>query len=162
MAYICSMKKEWHPLKNYEGLYEISTDGEIKGIHGKITRGWNCKYNYKKVKLYKNSKHKDFYVHRLVALQFIPQIPNKTFVNHIDNNPSNNCVSNLEWCSHYENMQHAKNQNRMNKDGNRVRRKLDGKIYKSIQEAAIDNGLLANTILYQFRRKSAKCLFELI
>ncbi len=156
------MKNTWHQLKNYEGLYEISTNGEIKGIHGKVSSGWNVKHGYKKVKLYKDNKHRSFYVHRLVALQFIPPVENKTYVNHIDNNPSNNCVENLEWCSQYDNMQHAKNQNRMNRDGNRVKRKLDGKIYKSIQEAAIDNGLLANTILYQFRRKSSKCLFELI
>ncbi|MDN6519214.1 MAG: HNH endonuclease, partial [Enterococcus sp.] len=46
-------------------------------------------------------------VHRLVAEAFIPKVENKDCVNHIDGNPSNNYLNNLEWCNHAENLFHA-------------------------------------------------------
>ena len=51
-------------------------------------------------------------VHRLVAEQFIDNPNNLPFINHLDNNPSNNDVSNLEWCTHSENMIHSHKQQR--------------------------------------------------
>lgn len=55
----------------------------------------------------KNGKPKDFLVHRLVAFAFIPAIKGKECINHIDGNPKNNKVENLEWCNHLENNRHA-------------------------------------------------------
>ncbi len=53
------------------------------------------------------NKNKMFRVHRLVATAFIQQIEGKELINHIDSNPINNDVSNLEWCTHSENLVHA-------------------------------------------------------
>lgn len=47
------------------------------------------------------------YIHRLVAMYFVPNPEDMPIVNHIDNNPLNNHYSNLEWCSHRHNIQHG-------------------------------------------------------
>ena len=58
---------------------------------------------YRRVQLSKNGKIKCFQVHRLVALAFVPNIENKTQVNHIDENKENNKADNLEWVTAREN-----------------------------------------------------------
>ena len=55
----------------------------------------------------KSGKQKNFFVHRLVAQSFIENPKNKSEVNHIDGQPMNNKVDNLEWVSKSENEQHA-------------------------------------------------------
>ncbi len=62
---------------------------------------------YEKVTLKIDGKRKDFKVHRLVALAFIPQVDGKPHINHKDGNKTNNVVENLEWCNRSENMLHA-------------------------------------------------------
>lgn len=54
-----------------------------------------------------NGKRLRKYIHRLVAEYYIPNPYNKPIVNHKDGNPSNNSISNLEWVTHRENIQHA-------------------------------------------------------
>lgn len=117
------------PITDYENLYEISNTGIIKALDrfitdkkgktkfypGKILKFDTSKNNvteYKRVTLSKNGKTSRVFVHRLVAQEFIPNPHNKPFVNHIDNNGSNNHVNNLEWCTHSENMQHSQKQGR--------------------------------------------------
>ena len=62
-------------------------------------RAGKNKYGYLKVNLYKNSKQKRCYIHRLVAQAFIPNPDDLPVINHKDENPSNNCADNLEWCT---------------------------------------------------------------
>lgn len=59
-----------------------------------------------------NLKRKGVYIHRAVATTYLPNPKNKPHVNHLDNNPSNNCVDNLEWCTPGENMAHSAKQGR--------------------------------------------------
>ena len=92
----------------YEGIYEISTHGEVKSIrNNKILKPFITKYGYKQVELNLNGKAKKFLIHRLVAETFIANSNNKPHVNHKDGNKSNNDVSNLEWVTRSENMYHA-------------------------------------------------------
>lgn len=113
----------WKPVKGYEGYYEVSNQGRVKSLVGwnghkyvnreKIISGWKQKtskdgsYQRFVVRLKKNGKGKELKVHRITAEAFIPNIGNKPNINHIDGNPLNNKVENLEWCTQKENVEHA-------------------------------------------------------
>lgn len=102
------MNEEWKPITNFKNIYEVSNFGKIKNIKtNKILKTNNSKGKYLNVSLYINGIQKNFYVHRLVALEFILNPTNMTQVNHIDGNKQNNNVSNLEWCSNRENTSHS-------------------------------------------------------
>lgn len=98
--------EEWRDIPEYEGLYQVSNLGRIRSLkdcHGKnrklILKERTDKDDYKRVHLFKNGKGKHYGVHRLVAIAFIPNPDNLPEVNHKDENPSNNNVENLEWCT---------------------------------------------------------------
>lgn len=95
--------------------YEISTFGRVKSLNyrrsgkEKILKPSNNGRGYLQVLLYLNNKMKYFVVHKLVALAFIPNDNpiEKTEINHLDENPSNNHVSNICWCNRYENINYG-------------------------------------------------------
>jgi len=63
---------------------------------------------YCRVELWKRSKGKKFFVHRIVAEHFIPKSENcGNFVNHINGIKSDNNINNLEWVTHRQNVDHA-------------------------------------------------------
>ena len=76
----------------------------------KLTKG------YLGVTIYNKTRVKTFRIHRLVAAHFIPNPQNLPQVNHIDGNKENNFIENLEWCSNFDNMQHAINNNLINQE----------------------------------------------
>lgn len=92
--------------------YTISQTGEIVNIKtNHVKSQWIGKNGYKHVDLQRNGYKRKFAVHRLLALHFIPNPHNKRTVNHIDGNKLNNDLSNLEWTTDSENMQHAYDNN---------------------------------------------------
>lgn len=99
----------WKDIEGYEGLYQISNKGRVKsfkiGCWRVLKTNNNCAYYV--VKLFNQQKTKRFLVHRLVATAFIPNPKNVHVVSYIDGNKLNNCVENLEWVTHSENIEHA-------------------------------------------------------
>lgn len=71
----------------------------------------------------KGSKNKQKWmsIHQLIAQTFILNPENKPIVNHIDGNTFNNCISNLEWCTQSENMQHAIKTGLINDETKKIR-----------------------------------------
>ena len=103
-------------IKNYEELYTVSENGTVTSIKtGKVLKQELIKRsntNYKRIALSKDGKVTRFQVHQLVAIHFINNPEDKEYVNHIDNNGENNLYTNLEWCTHSENMIHCIKQGR--------------------------------------------------
>ena len=85
--------------------YEVSTTGAVTR-NGKIIKTQLCA-GYPSYRESINNKKCRVYVHRKVAETYIPNPKNKPCVNHLDGNKENNDVSNLEWVTHKENLQHA-------------------------------------------------------
>lgn len=100
-------KEIWKPvpIKDYENYYEISNLGRVKSIRKNlIIKASNCR-GYLIVHFSINGVVKNFSIHRLVALAFIPNPNNLSDVNHKDYNKHNNESNNLEWCTHKYNIQ---------------------------------------------------------
>lgn len=102
------MNEVWKSIKGYEGLYEVSNLGKVRSTQKTLKpTEHNGKQSYLYVTLSKNGVTHKFFVHRLVADAFIVNPENKKQVNHIDGNPQNNHVGNLEWVTNAENTLHA-------------------------------------------------------
>lgn len=105
--------EEWLDVLGYEGLYQISDLGRVKSLGNNATKKEKMlvlcpnKTGYIVVQLSRNGKPKPHYVHRLVAINFIPNPENKPEVNHIDKDKRNNRKINVEWNTKIENIFHS-------------------------------------------------------
>jgi len=104
------MNEIWKDVIGYEGYYKVSNCGNVRSNY-KILKQQLAFKNYLKVDLKMNNVRKTITVHRLVAINFIPNPENKLTVNHIDGNKLNNNVQNLEWATYGENNKHAVDNN---------------------------------------------------
>ena len=120
------MEEIWKDIKDYEGLYQVSSFGRVRSLDREVVyrndRIYNCKgrvlkpslddSGYLRVNLCENGKRITKRIHQLVAIAFLKHIPCglKLVVNHIDNNPLNNNVENLEITTNRKNTSvHRKN-----------------------------------------------------
>ena len=99
----------WKDVVGYEGSYEVSNFGRVRSLDRLDSRGHNLKgkalklcedgRGYEHVKLYREGRASTKKVHQLVAESFIGPRPQKLVVDHIDNDPFNNRVENLQYIS---------------------------------------------------------------
>lgn len=102
------MKEVWKNVIGYEGLYEVSSLGNIySNISKKILKINRNKDGYLSIELWNKGKNKRCKIHRLVAIAFICNPLNKREVNHKNGIKSDNRIQNLEWVTKSENEKHA-------------------------------------------------------
>ena len=145
----------WREVAGYEGLYAVSDEGEVislprvlsngRGmfkVGGKLLKQGTRAGKYKFVHLSKDNVQSSVSVHRLVAIAFLDNPENLPEVNHKDENPSNNHVENLEWCSKQYNIDYSKSKkvSQYTMDGEKVAE------YKSISYAADITGISRQAI----------------
>lgn len=103
----------WKEISGYEGIYEVSDTGLVRSLKfdkAKILKPQNNGWGYLHVRLCKNGKAKITKIHRLVAEAFLPNPLSLETVNHIDEDKTNNNVSNLEWMSRTDNVAYSQPQ----------------------------------------------------
>ena len=98
----------WKDVVGYEGLYAVSSEGRLRSfkrnkVTGELMSLPVNSTGYIRVSLHKEGSRTNHYVHRLVAQAFIPNPNNLPHINHRDENPLNNKVSNLEWITKKDN-----------------------------------------------------------
>lgn len=163
----------WKDVPEYEGLYQASNIGRIKSLERYTEDGHHVlerilkpslAKGYLKVQLSKNGRNKTIYVHKIIATTFLDNVNNLPEVNHKDENKLNNCVVNLEWCTHKYNIHYGTAIRRMSekqinngKNSKKVA-KYDKEnkilcIYPSIMEAYRKTGILSPLIVQCCKRK---------
>ena len=102
------------PLADYPG-YRVDENGRVFGKRkvGPLTQQDNG-HGYKTIVACTKGERFTLYVHRLVAIAFIPNPDNKPEVDHIDGNRWNNRAENLQWVTHSENMSLMKTRRNIN------------------------------------------------
>lgn len=104
----------WKDIKGYEGLYQISNDGNVKSLNyhrtgkSKLLKTILCNNGYLYVTLSKNGKHDVRVIHRMVAEAFLDNPDNLPCINHKDEDKTNNHSSNLEFCTQKYNVHYSK------------------------------------------------------
>lgn len=124
------MQEEWRLINwipELRGTYEVSNLGNVRRTAFIRHEHYSDTYQvvrkvrnmtptdngngYKRVGLRVNtetgSKARNFYVHRLVAIAFIPNPESKPEINHLDHNRQNNRFDNLEWVTDAENTRYS-------------------------------------------------------
>lgn len=109
------MEEIWKDIEGYGGTFQVSNLGRVKTLnyqHRGIERVLKPKKHnkgYLQIQLIKGDINKTFTIHRLVAEAFIPNPNNLPYVNHKDEDKTNNNADNLEWCDSKYNVRYSMN-----------------------------------------------------
>lgn len=177
----------WRDIPIYLGMYQVSNFGRVRTYPKKV-RVYNAngddiemtiggdivchskdKKGYCHVTLCSKNENRSIGVHRLVAMSFIPNPEGCLVVNHKDENPSNNHVGNLEWCTNEYNLNYGTARERQKRSKRKFHEKtiemltLDNipirtfRNFSEIEDYFQINGLHANIIAVCKGRRN-KCL----
>ena len=139
------MKK---PIPNFEKYYIYDTGDVYNTDTNKMLEGTIRLSGYKVYRLSKDGKKYQFYAHRLVAENFIPNPNFLPQVNHINEDKRDNRVENLEWSSALHNLEHSRVIEKASvAKFTKVRCITTDRIYDSIKEAADEFGLAHSNIV---------------
>ena len=132
----------WKDVAGYEGLYQVSDTGQVKSLarrwrrRDKLLKPGKRAGNYLFVVLNRDGIEDRRSVHRLVAEAFLPNPNQLPQVNHKDEDPTNNHVDNLEWCTQEYNVRYSKSKKVFQCIGDSVIA-----VHKSAVEAAKATGI---------------------
>lgn len=139
----------WKDIPGYEGRYQASSMGRIRGPRGTLNKPFIARDGYLVATLYNDRKKIRTGAHRLVALAFIPNPENKPQINHKNGIRTDNRPENLEWVTCSENNLHRRRV--LQGGGGRPKRPVKcldtGVVYSSITEAAKVTGAELGKIL---------------
>jgi len=102
---------EWVAVPGYNQRYFIHVKSAIvsfqNGKGGKFVTRRIDRGGYITVRLSNQGKTTTHFLHRLIAEAYLPNPENKPFINHINGVKTDNCIENLEWVTHAENIKHG-------------------------------------------------------
>lgn len=107
------IKRVWKDIPGYEGYYKVSNTGKVMSLkrrgvkNNRTLKAAKDKDGYERVVLCIDGNKRNYQVHRLVALAFIPNPLNLPQVNHINEVKYDNRVDNLEWCDNEYNVNYG-------------------------------------------------------
>lgn len=139
--------------------YTIDTTGNVLNKHGKAIQPEVTNNGYLRVSLSNDKiKHKHLSVHRVVAETFVPNPNDLPQVNHINENKRDNSVSNLEWCSPVDNLNHSHVIDKASKaKEHKIKCVTTNTTYNSIKEAASELNLHHSNIVACCMGRRKKC-----
>lgn len=127
--------ERWRPAPDFPD-YEVSDRGRVRRATpsrrapvGYVLTPGRVSDGYLQFGLRRDRETHYAYAHRLVASAFIPNPENRRTVDHLDGDPENNAVENLEWVSYSENLRRAY------RNGRRRRGDVPAKVVRAIREA---------------------------
>ena len=157
------MEEKWKSIDNFPDYYVSNLGRVYSNKSNKCLSPKSSNRGYLSVTLCKDDTNKLKSIHRLVATAFIPNPENLPVINHKDENPSNNTVDNLEWCTvqyntSYSSYKWTGSKNPMSRKDVREKHRLackrahdaesyfvkdnnSGTIYNSIREAERQTGI---------------------